>query len=260
MAAALAPAAAAAAARKLGGAHYHGTATFRISPVFGKPPVAPPVEATTKDTLTTTTDLWLDAEGRFRLTETNDQDGGRDIGFSGREIAVALRYGKLVRRATQEPEPTRMLEEALGAPGAAWEIVGRFASVATVPGKPGSYRLSKSGSPLVPPEPAGSATPGRRWRESITVEALSGEVELDATTRALVGFALNARFSARRDSPGMALPVAGGIDIALRADGIGHAEPVTLPASAVELPPRQRPVLEERALLSSTPGSGKDRR
>ena len=36
------------------------------------------------------------------------------IGFSrrkyGRELAVALRYGKMIRRIAEEPEPSRMLE------------------------------------------------------------------------------------------------------------------------------------------------------
>ena len=46
----------------------------------------------------------------------------------GRELAVALRYGKMIRRIAEEPEPTRILEEALGAPWAAWEVVAGAAA------------------------------------------------------------------------------------------------------------------------------------
>ena len=72
--------------------------------------------------VTTTTDVWLDRTGNYRLREENDHDGGREVILTGRELAVALRYGKMIRRVAEEPEPSRMLEEGLGAPWAAFEL------------------------------------------------------------------------------------------------------------------------------------------
>ena len=97
--------------RKLGGAHYHATLRSSVGRASGAPLA-----------VTTTTDVWLDRTGNYRLREENDRDGGREVILTGRELAVALRYGKMIRRVAEEPEPSRMLEEGLGAPWAAFEL------------------------------------------------------------------------------------------------------------------------------------------
>src|SRR3954468_15048830 len=104
--------------RKLGGAHYHATLHYSV----GRPGAAPLA-------VTTTTDLWLDRTGNYRLREENDRDGGREVILTGRELAVALRYGKMIRRVAEEPEPSRLLEEALGAPFTVFDLVARSARV-----------------------------------------------------------------------------------------------------------------------------------
>ena len=102
---ALRPDAFAAALKRIGGAHFHATARFTVGPSGGTP-----------NTVTTTTDVWVDRTGNYRFREQNDRDGGREVVLYGRELAVALRYGKMIRRVAEEPEPSRLLEEALGAP------------------------------------------------------------------------------------------------------------------------------------------------
>ena len=128
------PAAFVAGLRRLSGAHFHATATFRVS-AAGAP------DAGGRDAITTTTDLWIDKQGNFRLAESNDQDGGREVVRVGSELAVGLRYGKLIRRPAQDPEPQRFLEEAVGAPSAAWDTVGRFAEL--VPAGNRAFRLTR---------------------------------------------------------------------------------------------------------------------
>jgi hypothetical protein len=227
--AAVQPAALVSALRRLSGAHFHATAMFRVG-TAGAP------DAGGRDAITTTTDLWLDQQGNFRLAESNDQDGGREVVRVGSELAVALRYGKLVRRPAQDPEPQRFLEEAVGAPSAAWDTVRRFVEI--VPAGDRAFRLSKAGQER--PAPA-AATALRKWRETVDVRTLVGEARLDASG-GLKAFSLNAHFRANRDGT----PIDGEIAVAASVDQVDA--PVTMPA-AETLHARQRTILEERALL-----------
>lgn len=233
---ALQPAHAVAALKQLGGAHFRGTSRFRLS-ANGD---------TTAQALSTTTDVWIDRSGHYRLVENNDQDGGREVMLFGRELAVALKYGKMIRRPAQEPEPTRLLEEALGAPWAAWETVRREAAVEAT-GAPGLYRISKRAEAAPPPGPA---TPLRQWRDTVAVQALSGEARLDPKTGALLGFKLATRFTARRGK----LPLAGEITVETQIDGVGRTPAINRPVTE-ELTARQRTILEEKALLGDLGGA-----
>ena len=57
--------------------------------------------------------------GNYRIVESNDRDGGREVVVRGRDLYVALRYGKMIRRAAEQPEPDQLLQQALGGPSAA---------------------------------------------------------------------------------------------------------------------------------------------
>jgi hypothetical protein len=227
--AALQPAALVSALRRLSGAHFHATATFRASAAGGP-------DAGGRDSVTTTTDLWIDKQGNFRLAESNDQDGGREVVRVGSELAVALRYGKFVRRPAQDPEPQRFLEEAVGAPSAGWDTVRRFLQV--VPAGSRGFRLNQAADPLPPPA---ATTALRKWRETVEVQTLTGDARLDSRG-GLQAFSLHTRFRATRDGT----PVEGEIAVGASVDEV--VAPVTMPA-AETLPARQRTVLEERALL-----------
>src|SRR3954463_8375409 len=148
------PAFLAEALRKLGGAHYHATLRYSAGR-SGAVPLS----------VTTTTDVWLDRAGNYRRREETDRDGGREVILTGRELAVALRYGKMIRRVAEEPEPSRMLEEGLGAPWAAFEVCAPRMHVAKAGDSPGgdlagaaratSYTLSLGdGSAARQPAPA----------------------------------------------------------------------------------------------------------
>jgi len=232
--AAVQPAALVSGLRRLSGAHFHATATFRVG-VAGGP------DAGGRDAITTTTDLWIDKQGNFHLAESNDQDGGREVVRVGSELAVALRYGKFIRRPAQDPEPQRFLEEAVGAPCAAWDTVHRFVQLA--PAGSRAFRLSKAAQE----QPAPVATTAlRTWRETVEVQTLAGEARLDASG-GLRGFSLNTRFRTLRDGA----PLEGEIVVAASVDE--GAAPVTMPA-AEALQTRQRTILEERALLGGLGG------
>jgi hypothetical protein len=238
---ALAPAALVAALRQSGGGHYHATALLRADvihqaePDDGARPASPPA-------VTTTTDLWMDRRGNYRLVESNDQDGGREIVRVGGEVAVALRYGKMIRRPTQDAESARLFAEALGAPWAAWEVVRR--QVELEGAGPGVLRF-KLGTRLVG-LPAGfpPAEGLRKWRDSALVKALDGQATLDAAGAALRAFMCKTSFQAVRDE----LAIAGDIAVAATFDELGKVADIAMPTSE-SMHPRQRTVLEERALL-----------
>jgi len=237
--AALQPSAMAASLRKLGGAHFHATAMFRVdaarNPNDGSKPASPSV-------VTTSTDLWMDKGGNFRLVESNDLDGGREVVRVGNEVVVALRHGKMIRRATQDTEGARFLAEALGAPWAAWEIVRRQVEVEGGGERP--YRM-KLGSRLVDLPAAFLPAQGLRgWRETVEVKSLEGRATLEANGLALRAFFCKTAFAATRDG----LPVEGAVEVTAVLDQVGTVADITLPA-AETLHPRQRTVLEERALL-----------
>ena len=176
--------------RKLGGAHYQATLRYGV----GRGASAPLA-------ITTTTDVWLDRTGNYRLREENDRDGGREVILTGRELAVALRYGKMIRRVAEEPEPSRMLEEGLGAPWAAFELCAPRMHVEKtgddlVGGAPAtSYALALGDGAAVAtkaPVPALPLTGLRAWRGTATIDTLSGRAVIDDATGALLAVASGA--------------------------------------------------------------------
>jgi hypothetical protein len=236
---ALRPAALAAVVRRLGGAHFTGTTAYRLA-------VA---EKASEDgeAVTTTTDLWLDRQGQYRLVESNDRDGGREVVLHGHDLAVAIKPGRMIRRAAQEPEPTRILEEAVGGPWSAWETVRRFASVER--SAPGVFKIIRSAAAVPVAASIADTTPLRRWRDTVSVQVLEGEARFDPKTGAPLAFNLKARFTATREDK---VALSGDLAVSTRTEGIGAAPAIAAPP-AEPLQVRQRTILEERALLGAAP-------
>jgi hypothetical protein len=231
---------------KLGGVHVHATAMFRVE---GTGKLSPDAKPVAPPAITTTTDLWLDKQGNFRIAETNDQDGGRDIVRVGSEVSVALRYGKAIRRPAQDAENARFLAEALGAPWAAWEVARRQVEVDAAGA--GSYRLRVGGKSVPLPAEFPAPLGLRQWRDNLKLKTLEGQVEVDASSQAVRSFTCKLTFASTRDE----LPIAGEVVVAFAADAIGKTADVGLP-DAEPLHTRQRTILEERALLGGL-GAGK---
>jgi hypothetical protein len=238
---ALVPAGFASALRKAGGGHLHAAVLFRVDgagkadPGDGSKPASP-------SAVTTTTDLWMDKMGNFRLAESNDQDGGREIVRVGGEVAVALRYGKTIRRSAQDSENARFLAEALGAPWAAWEIARRQVEVDDA--GQGAYRL-RLGNRLAD-LPAGfpPAEGLRKWRDTVEVKTLEGQTTLNPGSHLPLAFACKTTFQAVRDQ----LPIVGEVSVSAALDQVGKVADIAMPP-AEALHVRQRTILEERALL-----------
>jgi hypothetical protein len=243
---ALFPSTLAANLRAAGGGHFHATTRLRAdltsAPDDGAKPAAPAE-------VTTTTDLWVDRQGSFRLVEENDQDGGREIVRVGGEVAVALRYGKRIRRPARDSESERFLAEALGGPWAAWELVRRQV---TVENAGGGLRLGLRERAAARPAGSPAAQGLRTWRDSAQIASLAGQARLDAGGKLPLAFACKAGFRATRDQ----VPITGEIAVDATLAEVGQVTRIDLP-DAGTLPTRQRTVLEERALLGGLPAAVK---
>jgi hypothetical protein len=227
----------AAALKRIGGAHFRGTSRFTVGPSGGTPNI-----------VTTTTDVWVDRTGNYRFVEQNDRDGGREVVLYGRELAVALRYGKMIRRVAEEPEPSRLLEEALGAPFAVFDLVARRARVT----RAGSELIGGARATVFELQPSdgvgsepGRAREGlRKWRNNASIDGLSGRIVVDDATGALVRCDLTAKFA----TDGEPKPVQGTVDVHTVLSDVAGTAPIEKPV-AEDLAMRQRTLPEQRELL-----------
>jgi hypothetical protein len=239
---ALAPGKMAALLREQGGAHVHVSSVFRVD-LAGAKPSAPAGAPVSPAAVTTTTDLWLDKHGNFRLQEMSDQDTGRDIVAVGGEIAVGLRYGKMIRRPAQSGEGgegSRYLAQALGAPWACWEIVRRQVEVE---GAPAEYRL-RLGPRRELPAGFPAADGLRKWRATVTAQSVDGHARMQPGGKLLLDFTCMTDYRAARDG----VPIEGNAAVAMAVDELGTTGDVVMPESET-LSTRQRTILDERALL-----------
>jgi hypothetical protein len=153
----------------------------------------------------------------------------------------------MIRRTAEEPEPSRLLEEALGAPFAVFDLVARKARIvpagneliggarATV------YELQRgeASSSARPPSLDGL----RKWRNSASVDSLQGRIVVDDATGALVRCDLTAKFTSAEPKP-----VVGTVDVHTMLTDIANTAPIEKPP-AEDLAMRQRTLPEQRELL-----------
>jgi hypothetical protein len=231
--------------RRIGGAHFQSTARFTVAQAGAAP-----------NAVTTTTDVWVDRAGNYRIKEENDRDGGREVVLTGRELAVALRYGKMIRRIAEEPEPARLLEEALGAPFAAFELVAPSARVVkTGDESVGGARASVFELQLGEGKQA-AAAPGkgergarpavglREWRGEAVIDSLSGRVVVDDSSGVLFRSDIAAKFTAKTGAGA----VQGAVEVRTVLSDVAAVAPIEKPA-AEDLAIRQRTLPEQRELL-----------
>jgi hypothetical protein len=227
----------AAALKRIGGAHFHATSRFAVGPSGGTPNV-----------VTTETDVWVDRTGNYRFREQNDKDGGREVVLYGRELAVALRYGKMIRRVAEEPEPSRLLEEALGAPFAVFDLVARQARVT----RAGDELVAGARATVFELQPSdgkrSDRTPGydglRKWRNKASIDGLSGRVVVDDATGALVRCDLTAKFATAEEPK----PVTGTVEVHTVLTDVASTPAIERPP-AEDLAMRQRTLPEQKELL-----------
>ena len=154
------------------------------------------------ETLDEQTLVERDARGVLHAVYTNSRDQGREIFSAGDTVWVRPRYGKFHRRSPAEPGEAERVAAEIGSVFAshlevcAPVLAGKDAGTATVAGRPARRLLLGRGTPRTM---AKQTAPQRAWREGATVDALEGEVLLDAATGAVLLGRLAARVGFERD-------------------------------------------------------------
>lgn len=251
----LAPQALAEALVAQGGGRVEAQTSFRLTPI-GTGTRGP-------QAVTTGTRLDVDAQGHYELDEENDADGGRLVVFTGPEIAVKLRYGKLIKRDVRPPEPSRVRDQALGGPMALWEVLGSHAQVevseSTRARHPAGFdtltarvtfsptATGRQGAPV-------AASPLSAWRQTARPLALEGRLVFAPGHNGRGPFLLEAKLEGRFSAaPSGGPQLQGELRVQLKVEKLGQVPPIVMPEEAEPLRIGQRTVLEERALLPDRP-------
>lgn len=169
-------------ARRLGAHRFRGTHEMRVTENAGG--TVREVEA-----LDEKTRLDVAASGELHALYENSRHYGREIVYAGGSIYTRPRWGKFHRRPpARDDEPLEAADEVYGALGADFELVAHAARV--VDGGETSVRGRRARRVTVELGPA-RARPReklaqRKWRESLRVTQLEGELVLDAETGAVL--------------------------------------------------------------------------
>lgn len=201
--------------------------------------------------LTDTTKIEIGDAGAFHAIYGNDADYGREVIFVGGKLYLRPRYQRWHGRAPENTEEPAALRDQYFEPIAAtWDLLAPGIELsdkgpADVAGRPGR-KIAIQLSPK-PAKPATETVAQKKWREQRTIEAVSGEVILDADKGTPLSVQLAGTVSFMRD--GRRFKMKTSITASLSA--IGTPVAITAPAEAevVATPERKREVDERDYLL-----------
>jgi hypothetical protein len=139
--------------------------------------------------------------GRYHVLHTNSRDEGLEWFLLSGDLYVRPRYGQFARRRPEEGEADRVRDDAYGALGAHYEVLGRFMGARTEGRVPvgGRDAVHLVLAPVPSPRPATPETdPARAWRETVTLQTLAGTLDVDMRTGVVLTAALKASYTFRR--------------------------------------------------------------
>lgn len=200
------------------------------------------------------TRLEVAADGRYHARLDNSADYGREVIFDGQALYLRPRYAKWHRRPpNDEHEAGAILDQMYAVAGDYFDLVAHAAEVSDkgaeqVAGRAGR-RVEIRLAPRPGTPPAQPLTQ-RTWRESVVVQALSGDAVLDAET----ALPLRARFSAtvgfQRDGRSFTMSLEVGHELsAIGAGPAADALAVPAPEVVIATPERLREVDDRDQLL-----------
>lgn len=207
--------------------------------------------AATVSSLDDQTVIEVSAGGGFHALYTNDADYGREAIFAGGKLYLRPRHQRWHEREPEAVgEPAALRDEYFSAIGAAWELLAPGAELTDrgaieVAGRAGrKIEIVRAPSPEAPPR---ELLAQRKWRETRVIDAVAGEVILDAERGAPLAVKLTGAVSYVRDGRKFAMKVS--VDGAISE--IGTAVAITAPArtEVVATPERLREVDERDFLL-----------
>jgi hypothetical protein len=186
-----------------------------------------------------------DGRGAVHVMHDNSRGNGFEATALGNEIYVKPRYGKFIKRKIEGDELLRLRTTAETAAASYLRLIApallvRQAGPATVAGHTGiKLTLSGRSSPDSPPM---ESEPGRKWRETVKVRYIDGEVVVDAKTGAPLAVRLDSAYSFLRNGK----PVTA----TLQYKQTTAAEPgaIAAPTDVTTLS-RPRPMVDRQTLL-----------
>ncbi len=193
----------------------------------------------------------LGDKGAWHAIYANSADYGRETIYVGDKLYLRPRYQRWHERAPETPdEPQELRDGYYEAIAATWDLVAPAAEVtdlgpANVGGRAGEkIRLALSPSPKKPPaEPLQQ----RKWREKRSIDALTGEVVLDAEKGVPLAVRLTGSIGFSRDGRRFSMNLSLDASVA----GVGQVAQVAAPSTedVVATPERLREVDDRDFLL-----------
>lgn len=186
-----------------------------------------------------------DGRGAVQLAHDNSRGNGFEAVALNDDLYVKPRYGKFVRRKLEGDELERLRKTAETTAASDLGLLQRFVQVrqagtATVAGHAG-VKLTLSARPT-PDAPVAESEPGRKWRQTVAVRYIDGDVVLDARSGAPLSVRLEAQYTFTRDGRPVQATLAYKQTTAPLADAIAP------PADWTTLS-RPRPMLDRQQLL-----------
>lgn len=188
--------------------------------------------------------------GAFHAVYTNSADYGREAIYLDGRLYLRPRYQRWHGRAPETAsEPDELRDHYAGAAGATWDLLAPGVELTDrgpvqVGGRVGrKIQVGRSPTPAKnPAEPLAQ----RGWRETRTIEAVTGEVVLDAESGVPLAVKLTGKLGFTRDGRRFAMAVA--VDTAVT--GIGAAVAIAAPpAGEVVATPERAAEVDDRDFL-----------
>ncbi len=197
----------------------------------------------------------LGDKGAWHALYTNSADYGRETTFipgsGGDKLYLRPRYQRWHERAPETPdEPQQLRDGYYEAVAATWDLVAPAAELtdlgpASVGGRAGEkIALKLSPSPKKPPaEPLAQ----RKWREKRSIDALTGEVILDADKGVPLAVRMTASIGFSRDGRRFSM----NLSLDTGVSGVGQVAQIAAPGAddVVATPERLREVDDRDFLL-----------
>ncbi len=186
-----------------------------------------------------------DGRGDVHLLHDNSRGNGFEAVALRDELYVKPRYGKFVRRKIEGDELDRLRTTAETTAASDLRLVERFVQVreagtANVAGHAG-VKLTLSAR-TTPEALVRQSEAGRRWRDTVDVRYIDGDVVLDAKTGAPLAVRLEAQYTFARDGK----PVQA--TLAYKQSTAAEAGAIVPPADWTTLG-RPRPMVDRQELL-----------
>lgn len=196
------------------------------------------------------TTIELGDKGAYHAIYTNSADYGREATFANGTLYLRPRYQRWHGRAPEAAdEPEKLRDQFYEPIAATWDLLAPGVELsdrgaAQVAGRAGrKIEVTLAGSPQpAAPEPLAQ----RKWRENRLIEALTGEVVLDAATGVPLHVKLAGTIGFSRDGRRFSMKVSVVSDVSAVGQVVAIAAP--LPEDVIATPERLREV-DDRDLL-----------